>query len=432
MLSEFIHDKILPRLFRNNESDDDEDSTGGNDGVTGQSNDGGAGQSNDGETVNIPDYEGKLKEYLRPYGLTCVSPSTVYRWMIRLGFRYEPRRKRYYVDGHEKPATVEYRWAFCKRYLVYEQCMHRWIQVPEHVANELQGKGEVTKGSGYKYTSDDGLAMVEYHTDAVTRTSIKPEWITTNLGGNLSIRKPPNMKPLILFGHDECIFKQFTMPGKQWYGPNRETYIVPKDDGMGIMISAFQSREFGFGMPLTSNQLQQVNATRLGRKYKDERAAIDTRKDKEQGFKQPLTESPFVREFEYGANSEEGYWTYQHMVLQLEDCVDVLNVLFPQYDFLFLFDHSCGHDRQREDGLSVAKMSKYYGGAQRRPRDTTIKQAKGYLGSHSPVLKVGDVQSMCFTANDTGPWTKQSGRRNVMTKCLRGRRKLDSTQKTSW
>jgi len=41
------------------------------------------------------------------------------------------------------------------------------------------------------------------------------------------------------------------------------------------------------------------------------------------------------------------------MVLQLEDCVDVLKYLYPQYDFLLLFDHSCSHDKQREDGLNV-------------------------------------------------------------------------------
>ena len=71
----------------------------------------------------------------------------------------------------------------------------------------------------------------------------------------------------------------------------------------------------------------------------------------------------FVREFKYGANSE-GYWSYQHMVLQLEDCVDVLKLLYPQFDFLFLFDHSCRHNRQKEDGLNVEQMTKFYGGAQ--------------------------------------------------------------------
>lgn len=37
-------------------------------------------------------------------------------------------------------------------------------------------------------------------------------------------------------------------------------------------------------------------------------------------------------------------------------------------------------------------------------RDTTILSDKGYLGPHSPVLKVGDTQSLIFKAEDCGPW----------------------------
>ena len=57
-----------------------------------------------------------------------------------------------------------------------------------------------------------------------------------------------------------------------------------------------------------------------------------------------LTSSPFVIEFSDGAN-EQGYWNYERMVTQLEDCIDCLTVLYPEYDFLFLFDRSCGHDK---------------------------------------------------------------------------------------
>jgi hypothetical protein len=67
--------------------------------------------------------------------------------------------------------------------------------------------------------------------------------------------------------------------------------------------------------------------------------------------------------FEYGA-SNEGYWCYEQMTLQLEYCLDVLKALHPQYDFLILFDHSCGHNKQQPDGLNVENMSKSYGGQQ--------------------------------------------------------------------
>jgi hypothetical protein len=35
---------------------------------------------------------------------------------------------------------------------------------------------------------------------------------------------------------------------KRWNGSNGEAPLGPKGDGRGVMLSAFQSREFGFGI----------------------------------------------------------------------------------------------------------------------------------------------------------------------------------------
>jgi len=35
--------------------------------------------------------------------------------------------------------------------------------------------------------------------------------------------------------------------------------MIPKDEGYGIMVSAFQSRELGFGMNLSNADLKIVN-----------------------------------------------------------------------------------------------------------------------------------------------------------------------------
>ena len=135
--------------------------------------------------------------------------------------------------------------------------------------------------------------------------------------------------------------------------------MVPKEDGTGIMVSALQSREFGFGFrKLTRDELVRVNASRVEKEYKDTAAAI---KIKGSAMKNPLVdgENPFVQLFEYGANNE-GYWTYEHLVIQLEDCMDILTVLYPtdKYEIQTLADNSSGHDRQREDGLKVNGMNK--------------------------------------------------------------------------
>ena len=73
-------------------------------------------------------------------------------------------------------------------------------------------------------------------------------------GGKTSERSNPEEHPLIVFGQDKCIVKQYSLTNKSWTGPNRKQALIPKDDGLGIMISAFVSREFGYGMTLTAKR----------------------------------------------------------------------------------------------------------------------------------------------------------------------------------
>jgi hypothetical protein len=114
--------------------------------------------------------------------------------------------------------------------------------------------------------------------------------------------------------------------------------------------------------------------------------------------------------FEYGA-SNEGYLCYEQMILQLEDCLDVLKTLHPQYDFLFLFDCSCGHDKQQPNGLNAENMSKNYGGQQSVLQSMVIKQQNGYLGPYRHTLTVGATQHFVFQNDDDGPfWISEQER----------------------
>ena len=54
------------------------------------------------------------------------------------------------------------------------------------------------------------------------------------------------LKPIVILGHAECIFKQYQFTNRAYVSDKGTTCIIPKDDGIGIMISTFQSREFGF------------------------------------------------------------------------------------------------------------------------------------------------------------------------------------------
>ena len=120
--------------------------------------------------------------------------------------------------------------------------------------------------------------------------------------------------------------------------------------------------------------------------------------------KKNLQESPFVVSVELGANNE-GYWTYNHMSIQFEDCVDCIKVIYPQFDFVFMFDHLQGHAKKLINGLDAYTMNRGYGGAEPRMRaESTVKEHNGYLGMNQRTLEVGDTQSFVFKSDEDGPF----------------------------
>ena len=102
-------------------------------------------------------------------------------------------------------------------------------------------------------------------------------------------------------------------------------------------------------MDITGEQLEVINNIRVDTTYTDKEAAsyLNGTKNKE-----ILTESPFVRYPNYGAG-KDGYWTYRHMVIQIEDCVNCLIFLYPQFQYQFELDHSSMYTMERPDGLSA-------------------------------------------------------------------------------
>ena len=102
----------------------------------------------------------------------------------------------------------------------------------------------------------------------------------------------------------------------------------------------------------------------------------------------------------------EVYWSYEDMIIQVENFIDCLKTLNgEQYKYLFIFDHSNGHDRVSPDALNPTAISKYHGGSQPFMRDSRIADAS-YLGphEHETKLKIGDIQTMTFSHADIGPF----------------------------
>jgi hypothetical protein len=114
-----------------------------------------------------------------------------------------------------------------------------------------------------------GIDMLEFHLDDHDCLQDFGVEKYGRFGGNVSVCRPEGSNPIIVFGQDESVFNQFSFNGKQWTGPSGERSILPKSDGLGVMVSAFQSREMGFGVIITEEQLKKINEKRKGAHYFD-------------------------------------------------------------------------------------------------------------------------------------------------------------------
>ena len=116
---------------------------------------------------------------------------------------------------------------------------------------------ETTPGilkDGYTYSGADGFDMVEIHVDDRECLQDIGNDKYGKFGGNVSVRCVG--KPIIIIGQDASVYNQFAFGCKQWVGKAGERAFLPKSGGAGVMISAFQSREFGWGLELTAGELE--------------------------------------------------------------------------------------------------------------------------------------------------------------------------------
>jgi hypothetical protein len=184
---------------------------------------------------------------------------SVARYLEHLNYRYDVRKKAYYVDGHEQEDVVKDRMKSVKRYLKDTLRCYEWVQVTKEQLQPLLDKAKKAKEEGkdkyllslkdaHVYSDKNGVEMYEFHVDASKDLLqfVRPE--NKKYGGNLSIRIPDGVKPLLRVGQDEALVHQYQQGRKCWHLSDGRKKIDPKTDGDGIMGSAFISRVFGFGM----------------------------------------------------------------------------------------------------------------------------------------------------------------------------------------
>ena len=179
--------------------------------------------------------------------------------MRLLGFQYDARRKSFYVDGHDRDDVVANRTKFCKTYLTeLEPYCRRWIHLSLSEATTIKA---LDIGLGHSYFDIiRNEQMIEFHVDYWNQLKRQehPQQGDSSMietRPTTSIRVSSHAKPIMIVGQDESVFAQYLLGSKQWVVPKGQRPLLPKSEGDGYMLSAFVSREFGFGRALTDDEI---------------------------------------------------------------------------------------------------------------------------------------------------------------------------------
>jgi hypothetical protein len=187
----------------------------------------------------------------------------------------------------------------------------------------------------------------------------------------------PCVQPVTAIAQDEVIFHPSTMNKMIWMMDGITPLRTKGGTGNRKMISGTKTRMHTFGGPKLSNDdFEKVNEKRQGQSYSGY-AAEAAPNIKGSSLKKALTKSPFVRMINYGPQ-KDGYWSANHMLVQVQDCMDVWNSLtWTSYLLpLWEFDHSSGHDSEREDGLTTSTAHlKMSWGKGRKMRESVLMEA---------------------------------------------------------
>ena len=88
----------------------------------------------------------------------------------------------------------------------------------------------------------DATAMREYYIDTHTIINSFLSVSDSKYGGSTSVRKPDNVRPLMMVGQDASIYHQYLFGKKNWKGTEGYNFILPKRVGDIMMISSARIR----------------------------------------------------------------------------------------------------------------------------------------------------------------------------------------------
>ena len=270
-----------------------------------------------------------------------------------------------------------------------------------------------------------GVRMVEYHVDShpifrkwgveftsgrkhCTKCSHFNGVYSVNLDGDVSLF-------MLSGGQDETAVSQHHRNTHVWYGSRGQKPMFPKSEGLTFMISGHMSRAWTWITSLPQTVIDEVNLSREGKVYCSTEAAMKVYGTiNKPALKIDSSDNPFLRCMLVGA-ANDGYFTNDHSMIQLEDLIDCLRVMYkiripaeggrrcPK--FVLSYDCSSGHRKTRDGALSVSNLNVNACGEGKKVRDTKLDHGVGEFEAEQGLSK-GDIQVCWYdpARNEPGPF----------------------------
>ena len=143
-------------------------------------------------------------------------------------------------------------------------------------------------------------------------------------------------------------------------------------------MSAFVSDDFEFSVPSSAGYLNKLNEWRAGQ--------VGRGTEGKETIKRP----PGVELLDIG-NNKEGWWTYKHLVRQVEKMMDMYDCLFPEVQILFEVNWLSGNANFPVNTLHTPSTSKLFGIAQIAPCETMFPTVVTFPTTYSYRKNTGEL-----------------------------------------
>lgn len=300
-----------------------------------------------------------LLPYVDEYNLQLpISIETARNYLHGIGVKYNKSQKGLYFDHHQREDVVKYRdEVFIPEFNSHLKQMYYWYSLTLQDAIAIsQRDGSDIKPADLLHAEEidmlyggDGEIRpmvqwrIDYFCDAF-REKHESEYPMVNGRRMHAMRHVDcgDEKPVIMVDQDECIYKSGDVQKNYWGEPGH----VPtqaKTEGAGFMVSGYSMWGDGF-VTLTEQQRRDIGIEKLKYFTWNEGDGL--------WYSYHL--------FDYGKN-REGYWDGEKMSHQAMELIGVMEWMYPDHKFVFLYDWSTCHDKMATDSVHAKLFLKDHG-----------------------------------------------------------------------